>query len=83
MCLQEEEQVLELHMQTLATNIGCDLSSVSAKYWNAHEQYPQFAGPSFIVKQGIGAVLMKMAAGLNVEYNKQVLVDAIVLFPHK
>lgn len=72
--MQEEEQMLELHLKTLAMGTGCSLEQMSAKYWNVHEEYPQFGGPSFIIKQGIGTVLNKMAANLNIEYKKEVLV---------
>ncbi|XP_067947954.1 lysine-specific histone demethylase 2-like isoform X2 [Watersipora subatra] len=68
----EEEQLLGVHFQTLSVTLGTNLSDLSARFWNAHEEYPQFGGPSFILKQGIGAVLTKMAAGFAVEYNKQV-----------
>jgi len=66
----------------LSTNVGADLDEVSAKFWNAHENYPQFGGPSFVVKQGIGAVLMKMAAGLNIDYNKEVSAYQIVYYKY-
>lgn len=61
-----------MHLKTRAVSIGTDLCNVSAKYWNAQEEYPQFGGPSFILKQGVGAVLTKMAAGFIVDYNKRV-----------
>ena len=61
-----------MHFKTRSASLGANLSDVSARYWNAHEEYPQFGGPSFILKQGVGAVLTKMAAGFNIEYNKQV-----------
>ena len=63
-----------MHFRTLSVNLGADLSDVSAKYWSAHEEYPQFGGPSFILKQGVGAVLTKMAAGFTVDYNKLVFI---------
>lgn len=70
--VKEEEQLVSMHFMTRAVDLGSDLANVSAKHWNAHEEYPQFGGPAFIVKQGIGTVLTKMAAGFTVEYNKQV-----------
>lgn len=62
-----------MHFQTLAQVTGCELTHLSAKYWNAYEEYPQFGGPSFVVKQGIGTLLSKMAANLDVQFNKQVM----------
>lgn len=57
---------------TLSMGSGCRLEDMSAKYWNIHEEYPQFGGPSFIVKQGLGTVLNKMAANLTIEYGREV-----------
>lgn len=61
-----------MHMKLLETTLGCDLSEASARHWNSQDGYPQFGGPSFIIKHGLGALLMKMAAGLGIEYKKQV-----------
>lgn len=65
--------MVTIRMKILELTLGCDLSQASARHWNSHDEYPQFGGPSFIIKQGLGALLMKMAAGLNIEYKKQVI----------
>lgn len=72
-CAFQDERILyDMHMKSLALSIGVELDKVSARNWNSYESFPQFSGPSFVIKQGLGSLLMKMGGGLGIEYNKKV-----------
>ncbi|CAL1538712.1 unnamed protein product [Lymnaea stagnalis] len=70
---QEEQHIIDFHHSNLEYACGAPLDQVSTLHWDQNEQLPQFGGPHMVVSNGYSAILSKLAEGLDIRYNTQVL----------
>ncbi|KAL3891472.1 hypothetical protein ACJMK2_003734 [Sinanodonta woodiana] len=69
---KKEEQLIEFHIANIEFACGTSLNQMSAISWDQNEEYPQFAGPHILMKDGYTQLLDKMADGVHFVTNMEV-----------
>lgn len=73
---QEEEQIMNFHLSSLEYASGCSLSQLSSCHWDETDDVSQFDGGQITVPQGFSSILSKLAEGLDIRYDCQVMAGA-------